>query len=379
MGFLRLRHTLPRPGLHNRNIIYTFAGDKPRPTSLERGRQTRAGRKAAGKGHGGAARPPATKRNIKRRDEMNARLAYLLTYSICYLLSLLPLWVLYRISDGLFYILYYVVRYRRPLVRKNLADSFPEKQAAEIVAIEKAFYAWFCDYIVEALKMFSISEKNISRRMKFVGSEMIAESMRQGKTCSLYLGHYCNWEWITSMPLHVKDGISSQIYHPLENKAVDLAFQKMRSRFGCVNIAMDNSFRKIVTWKRQGRPNTVGYIADQAPGLHNVHLWVDFLNHDTPVFTGAEKITMVTDSEVFYADMERPKRGYYVCTFRKMTLPPGGYENFYYTKEYFRLLEQSIRRAPQYWLWSHNRWKRTREQFNREYSEEERKRMLGRL
>lgn len=306
-------------------------------------------------------------------------LAYNITYAVFYLVSLLPFWVLYRISDGLYYILYYAVRYRRPLVRKNLSDSFPEKTEAEIVRIEKGFYAWLCDYFVETIKLFTVSKSNIMRRMTFVGYEQIAESMSQGKACSLYLGHYCNWEWITSLPLLVKDGICSQIYHPLENSGVDMVFQRLRSRFGCVNIEMDKSFRTILTWKKQGKPNTVGYIADQVPGLHNVHCWVDFLNHDTPVFTGAEKITVMTDAEVFYADIARPRRGYYVCTFKKLPMPEGGYVKFHFTKEYFRLLEASIRRAPQFWLWSHNRWKRTREQFNREYSEEERKRMLSRL
>ena len=308
-----------------------------------------------------------------------ANIAYHIANAACRITSLLPLRLLYVLSDALYIIIYHAVKYRRRLVRKNLADSFPEKGEAELRAIEKAFYAWLCDYFVETLKLLTISPREISRRMEFVGYEQIARCMAQGKSCSLYLGHYCNWEWVTSLPLLVREGICSQIYHPLENRAADLLFQRLRSRFGCVNIEMDSSFRTIMTWKRQGKPNTVGYIADQVPGLHNVHCWVDFLNHDTPVFTGAEKITMMTGAEVFYADMERPRRGHYVCTFRRIGLPEGGYAKFHYTKEYFRLLEQSIRRAPQYWLWSHNRWKRTREQFNKEYSEEERKRMLSRL
>ena len=305
--------------------------------------------------------------------------AYHIIYAICCLVSLLPLRVLYCLSDVLFLIVYRVVKYRRRLVRKNLTDSFPEKSEAELVSIEKAFYAWLCDYFVETVKLLTISKAQISRRMRFVGYEQMADRLRQGRPCSLYLGHYCNWEWITSLPLLVSEGICSQIYHPLENRSADLLFQRLRSRFGCTNIEMDSSFRTIVTWKKQGRPNIVGYIADQVPGLHNVHCWVDFLNHDTPVFTGAEKITMITGADVFYADIERPRRGYYVCTFRHMPLPPGGYVKFHYTRLYFKMLEESIRRAPQYWLWSHNGWKRTREQFNREFSEEERKRMLNRL
>ncbi len=306
-------------------------------------------------------------------------ITYRITYAICYIVSLLPLRLLYIISSCLYPVMYHVVRYRRAIVRKNLSDSFPEKTEAEIVRIEKDFYAWLCDYFVETLKMLSISERNIKRRMTFIGYEQMDESMRQGKGCSLYLGHYCNWEWITSIPLFLKNGICSQIYHPLENRSVDLVFQRLRSRFGCVNIEMNKSFRTILTWKRQGKANAVGYIADQVPGLNNVHCWVDFLNHDTPVFTGAEKITVLTGADVYYADITRPRRGYYVCTLKKIPMPDGGYETFHFTREYFRLLEDSIRRAPQYWLWSHNRWKRTREQFNKQFTEEERKRMLSRL
>lgn len=317
--------------------------------------------------------------NYGTKEFVIMNFAYHAIYAVCCLVSLLPLRVLYCLSDVLFFIVYHVVKYRRPLVRKNLTDSFPDKTAEWVAGVERAFYAWLCDYFVETLKLLTISKRQISRRMRFVGHEQLSERLRQGKTCSLYLGHYCNWEWITSLPLLVDEGICSQIYHPLENRGIDMLFQRLRSRFGCTNIEMDNSFRTIVTWKKQQRPNIVGYIADQVPGLHNVHCWVDFLNHDTPVFTGAEKITMLTGAEVFYADIERPRRGYYVCTFKHMPLPPGGYVKFHYTRLYFCMLEDSIRRAPQYWLWSHNRWKRTREQFNKEYSEEERRRMLSRL
>lgn len=304
---------------------------------------------------------------------------YNIVFSLWYVMSLLPLRLLYVLSDGLFYLIYHVVKYRRPLVRKNLTDSFPEKSEDEIIRIERGYYSWFCDYIVETIKLFSMSRRQMRRRMRFNGAEKIRESFAAGRPCSVYLGHYCNWEWITSLPLHVDNGICAQIYHPIENKAFDSLFLKLRERFGAVSIEMDNTFRTIMSWKKGGRMNVVGYIADQVPGLHNVHCWVDFLNHDTPVFTGAERITHLTGADVFYADITRPKRGCYECNFIPIPMPEGGYEKFHFTKEYYRLLENTIRRAPQYWLWSHNRWKRTREDFNRLYSEEERKRMLNRL
>lgn len=304
---------------------------------------------------------------------------YYIVFGLWYALSLLPLKVLYILSDGMFYLIYYIIKYRRPIVRKNLTDSFPDKTQAEIIKIEKDFYSWFCDYIVETIKLFSMSEKEIKRRMTFEGVDMIQQDFDKGKNCSMYLGHYCNWEWITSLPLHVNNSVCAQIYHPIENKRFDSLFLKLRSRFGAKSIEMDKSFKTIVSWKRNNITNIVGYIADQVPGLHNVHCWVDFLNHDTPVFTGAEKITSLTDANAYYADIIRPKRGYYKCIIKKITIPEAEDTKFFITKEYFRLLEETINRTPQYWLWSHNRWKRTREEFNRLYSTEEQKRMLSRL
>lgn len=304
---------------------------------------------------------------------------YYIVFGLWYALSLLPLKVLYVLSDGMFYLIYYIIKYRRPIVRKNLTDSFPDKTQAEIIKIEKDFYSWFCDYIVETIKLFSMSEKEIKRRMTFEGVDMIQQDFDKGKNCSMYLGHYCNWEWITSLPLHVNNSVCAQIYHPIENKRFDSLFLKLRSRFGAKSIEMDKSFKTIVSWKRNNITNIVGYIADQVPGLHNVHCWVDFLNHDTPVFTGAEKITSLTDANAYYADIIRPKRGYYKCIIKKINIPEAEDTKFFITKEYFRLLEETINRTPQYWLWSHNRWKRTREEFNRLYSTEEQKRMLSRL
>lgn len=302
-----------------------------------------------------------------------------LLYGVLYLLSLIPLRVLYLFSDGLYLLIYRLVHYRQKVVRRNLTESFPEKDEKELKDIERRFYRWFCDYIVETVKFVSISPKELSRRMRFEGVDIVNDSFAAGRTCSLYLGHYCNWEWFVSLPLYLKGGFSSQIYHPIENGALDQVLCKVRSRFGSKNIEMGKSFRTIMSWKQAGKVNLVGYIADQVPGLHNVHCWIDFLHHDTPVFTGAERIAVLTDSVVLYANVTRPRRGYYVCRFEKIELPEGGYVKFHYTREYYKMLERSIHSAPEFWLWSHNRWKRTREEFNKLYTEEERARMLNKL
>ena len=151
----------------------------------------------------------------------------------------------------------------------------------------------------------------------------------------------------------------------------------MRGRFKAQSIKMDDTFLTILKWKKEGRKNIVGYIADQVPGYNNIHYWADFLHHDTPVFTGAERISKIMDTAVYYIDVESPRRGYYVARFIKIADSLNEHPVFFATEQYFRLLEQNIQRAPQYWLWSHKRWKRTREEFNRMFTEEERKKRLS--
>lgn len=305
---------------------------------------------------------------------------YHIIFIFWYLISLLPLRVLYVFSDILYFPLYYCIRYRRPIVRNNLTSSFPDKSEAEIIKIEKEFYSFFCDYIMETIKLFSISRNQIKRRMKFENLEQLEEAFQAGRSCSVYLGHYCNWEWISTLPASMsKTGICAQIYHPLESRVFDRLFLYMRGRFGGHSIPMDDSFRTVLDWKKRGVLNVMGYISDQVPGYNNIHYWTDFLHHDTPVFTGAERISRLADTAIFYADIIRPKRGYYVCRFVKMTDAPGKTPKFSITEQYFRLLEETIQRSPQYWLWSHKRWKRTREVFNSLYSEEERNKRLSRL
>src|SRR5574344_2827791 len=287
---------------------------------------------------------------------------------VWYLLSLLPLRVLYVLSDIFFVLAYYVLRYRRRLVRKNLMDSFPEKKESDIIKIEKGFYLFLCDYIVESMKLLTMSKKDLQRRMVFKGTETVDEIIADGQSCAIYLGHYCNWEWITSLPLYVtKDAQCGQIYHPLENKDFDRLFLRLRERMGAVCIPMAETLRRIVEFKKKGKQVVVGYISDQVPYWNNIHYWTNFLHHDTPVLTGTERIAKSANHAVFYLDVRCVRRGYYECEFKLITREPKKYKDFELTEIYFRELEKTIQRDPKYWLWSDNRWKRTHEEFNRRY------------
>ncbi len=302
------------------------------------------------------------------KDFLNNILYYII-FGIWYVISLLPLRVLYFIGDLFYPLIYNVIGYRRKIVRKNLVESFPEKSEDELTKIEKEFYHFFCDYVMETVKMFSMSEKEMKRRMTFGGMDVVNQ-IHPHKSCVLYLGHYCNWEWVASIPLHLKntDGLlPGQIYHKLENPVFDRLFLYSRYRFKSNNIEMFSALRTLVKCTREGKRFMIGFISDQSPNWNFVNMWTNFLNHKTALFVGAENIAKMTDAAVFYIDMKRVKRGYYHGEFILMTDKPKSYPNYELTAEYGRYLEDSIKRVPQYWLWSHNRWKRTYEQYVERY------------
>ncbi len=304
-----------------------------------------------------------------------------MTYLLFYLLSLLPLRILYLISDCCYFWLYRVFRYRHHIVRKNLTDSFPEKTEGQRRDIELRFYHWLCDYFLETVKLTTMSRKEMHRRMQFPGIEQMNADLAQGRSVCILLGHYCNWEWVSSIPSHCPPQTQgAQIFHPLENKTFDNIFCRIRTRFGSKNIRKDDTFQTLLRWKKEGRICYTGFIADQVPGYKEMHYWTTFLSHpQTPVFTGAERLSRILDYTVYYVDLRRPRRGYYVGTFIKLTDNPGALPKFQLTQRYVEMLEATIRRNPPYWLWSHNRWKRTRSEFDALFNEQECQRILNKL
>lgn len=291
-------------------------------------------------------------------------------YCLFYAISLLPFRLLYVLADIECFMLYHVIRYRRGVVRRNLVTSFPDKSEQEIVQIEKRFYHWFCDYFFEAVKLLSISDAELRRRFTIINSEEVEQCFKEGQDVAAILGHYCNWEWLScvgmNLPLERETGL---IYHPLRNKAFDYLFRKLRlhEKHSRV-IPKQDILRYVLSRKKEGIRNICGYISDQGPKWKNIHLWLPFLNHEhTPVFTGGERIMRKMNNAVFYVDMSRPKRGYYTATYKLITRTPNALEPDGITRRFFQMLEQTIRREPAYYLWSHNRWKRTKEEFDRRF------------
>lgn len=296
-------------------------------------------------------------------------MAYKILYSFVWLISLLPLGILYIFSDFIFFLSYYVVKYRRKVVCENLHGALPERTEKEIRKIEKDFYHFFSDYIVETIKLCSISKKEMYRHMEFDGVEDMVKTLKEkGKAFAfIYLAHYGNWEWVSSLTDHIHDIAPSidgaQIYHPLRNKAFDRLFLKMRGRFGGKSVGMKETLRYVVRNLRAKRTTVIGFIADQAPKWNSIHHWTPFLHHKTPVFTGTEQIGKQVDALIYYAHVERIKRGHYRCTITLITSEAKQHPDFELTDIYFKMLEKSIQDNPSIWLWTHKRWKRSYEEY----------------
>lgn len=293
---------------------------------------------------------------------------YKVIHFIFHLISLLPFKLLYGLSDLLYVVLYHIMGYRKKVVRKNLRNSFPEKSDAERRTIERKFYHWLCDYFVESIKLLSISKKELQRRFTITNSDEVEKCFEEGQSAAAILGHYCNWEWLSCVGIDLPESRKmGLIYHPLRNKYFDQLFIDLRSHMGGVTVPKQDILRYLIRYKQQGIMSLFGYIADQGPKMNNIHLWLDFMHQDTPVFTGAERIMRKMNNAVFYVEMSRPKRGYYTCTYRLITRTPNSLPEHEITRRFFHLLEQTIAKLPEYYLWSHNRWKRTREEFDKEY------------
>ncbi len=275
------------------------------------------------------------------------------------LLSYIPFCVMYLISDLLYYFVYYVFRYRRNIVRKNLTESFPEKSEQELKRIEKDFYHFFTDNIIESLKMTTMSKEEMKHRMRFINIDSINSEVREGKYIGLYLGHYGNWEWISSIPLYFEDRnvVGAQIYHKLSNENMDRLILHNRERMGAVCVEMRKTARYVNEIVNSNKVCVVGFIADQAPRKKDSHYFIPFLNHIVPVLTGTEKIIKHYDFEPWFVNVKRVKRGFYEVEFVRMHDNPKLLPDFELTDIYYQMLEKMIMANPELYLWTHNRFR----------------------
>lgn len=283
-------------------------------------------------------------------------------YHIIRLVSYMPFWALYALSDVMYYLLYYVIRYRREIVRKNLSESFPEKSTDEIVQIEKRFYHFFMDMILESSKLASISRDEIKTRMRFVNPEVMNGIYAQGKSITAFIGHFCNWEWMTSAGLWMEgDTFCAQVYHRLNNKTIDDIMKRMRERLGkAVCVEMRNTARFANNMTAEGKTYMLALIADQSPKRREIKYYVHFLNHDVPVLVGPEKLTKHYGYVPVFVNVHRVKRGYYDLEISVMHDDPESVPDYELTEMYYRRLEEEISRQPECYLWTHKRFRYAR-------------------
>ena len=272
-----------------------------------------------------------------------------------YLLSLLPFWVLYLISDAVFILLFYVTHYRQKVVKQNLLNAFPEKTSAERLQIERKFYSYLADLMVEAIKLITISERQLKKHFTLNNPELLDTFFSQQKSVLGALGHYGNWEMAAQILGFSTEKKKLFIYKPLENEIFDAFLQKLRSRFGSIPVSMKATLRTLVTLKNE--PKLTVFVSDQTPVREETQYFTQFLNQPTAVFLGIEKMAKMTGDPVIFCDIRVLKRGYYCCTFVPLMNEPKLSSEHEITDLHVQYLEKVIREAPEYWLWSHKRWK----------------------
>ncbi|MCB9197294.1 MAG: lysophospholipid acyltransferase family protein [Flavobacteriales bacterium] len=286
---------------------------------------------------------------------MGAKLLY---YVVLVPISRMPYAILYALSDLTFFMIYHVFGYRKKVVFKNLRNSFPEKSEGEIKFIGRQFYKHLCDLIVESIKGFTISKKQLLSKVSYKNNDLLESYFRQGRSVVIVASHYNNWELVGTNSGAVISHQALGIYKPLSNKFFDKKMRSSRERFGLIMTPMKETLESMQ--KDYGRPYALIFAADQAPSNVRKSYWTTFLNQETPVFFGPEKIAIDNDLPVIYTTMNKKRRGHYEVTHQLITDDPKSTQYGEITKAHVKLLEEDIKLAPQYWLWSHKRWKRQR-------------------
>ncbi|WP_271770319.1 lysophospholipid acyltransferase family protein [Aquimarina algiphila] len=283
-------------------------------------------------------------------------LVYRLVYPILWVISKLPWRLLYILSTGIYVLMYHIVGYRRKVVSTNLALAFPEKSDKEIKQVCKKFYKHMCDMFMEMIKSLSISKEEMTKRFTIIDQHTFKELQAKNKSIIVLMGHYASYEWAIAAQF-VMDFPIVGVYKKIKNKYFDQLAHRIRGKFNTRLIDNHNVIKEITRDKVHGRLCAYGLLSDQSPKLKNALYWTDFMNIKVPVITGGEVLSKRLDMPVTYLKVEKIKRGYYQAKFITITDDPKNCDDHYITKKYLQLLEQQIREKPEYYLWTHRRWK----------------------
>ena len=271
-------------------------------------------------------------------------------------LSYLPLRVLYIISDFIFLFVFYIIKYRRKVVKQNLKNSFPRKTDKELNNIERKFYHHFSDLIFEIIKLTSISEGNLRKRVIFTNPELFKKYKEE--SIVLAVSHYGNWEWgISGISLNTEQKMMG-VYKKLNNLFFNNFMNKNRAKFGADLVEINETFRYLI--KNKDNPKIIGLLADQSPTKNDSNYWTTFLNQETSVYLGPEKISKKFNYPVLFCSMKKVKRGYYEVFIEELCTNPEKTTEGEITSIYLQKAEEKIKENPEFWLWTHRRWKHKR-------------------
>jgi len=288
------------------------------------------------------------------------RLAFILTYPILLIVSRLPFWALYLLSDTLFVLVYRILGYRKKVVRKNLALSGLATTTTERLGIEKKFYRYLCDLFLEAIKVNGMSKKEIMRRFVIKNPEVLAAFAKENKSVFMLIGHYGNFEWMLSLGYHVPH-TPYAIYAPLENTFFDSYFKKVRSKHGSYLISRKRFAKEFAEMQRTNTLSVIGFAGDQSPQRKRKNYYRTFFGNEVPVFTGAERLGKEFDVPIVMGKIRRVKRGHYETTLSVLAENPTTVPDYHITDTYFEELESQIKEDPVLYFWTHNRFKLMRQ------------------
>ena len=284
---------------------------------------------------------------------------YLLVYPFLWCISMLPFRFLYIFSDFAYLIVYYIIGYRKKTVRENLALALPHLSDAERLVIEKKSFQHLCDMFLEMIKTMTISKKEINNRFVFTNLEVYKKLEEQDKSIAMMLAHYASYEWVISMNAYVTfNGYA--IYKKIANPYFDKLVRDIRSRFKAYLITTKETVPCIIKNKNNQQLSIYGFASDQSPKVSSAFHWQKFMGIEVPVHTGAEMLSKKYDMNVIFLKVKKVKRGYYEASFEILSENTQEVPNYEITDKFLKLVEQQIYEAPEYYLWTHKRWKHKR-------------------
>jgi len=283
-------------------------------------------------------------------------LAYILIYPFLWLISILPFRLLYAFSDFVFIVMFRIFKYRKKVVKQNLRLVFPEKSQEEIEEITRKFYHHLCDMIFESIKSMTISESEMKKRYIFTNLDVIHNIEAKNRSTILMCAHYGSWEWIFILQTYIKSR-GNAVYKRLSNKYFDALVKRIRARYNSYLVTTKETIPVLSELKEKGILTINGFVSDQSPKAEKAHHWKEFMGIKVPVYTGAEMLGKKLDMSIVYFNVKKVKRGYYETTFKTLAEYPNEFENYEITDAFLKLVEEQIHKAPEFYLWTHKRWK----------------------